>query len=371
MVAVREAAKRRVGARAKKKSSTVRFGARELSGLTGLSELVSRREVRRLQRLGLLKFTEQDISFSRDARDGSGATLEALCGSRPRTRPVPIPRTLLRYLARNGTRSLITTALVYAVRGLTLGRTGELKGAGTAKASWIAGLTGLSLRSVKGARRRLILLGFISKDEKSFQRKLNRDGAYFVINFGWRPEPERSRMLLVKEVDLNSTGVTRFAPPPGKSRPLFAPPCKNRKTSSYEESKNQNAQPTALKPSGVSERRREEKAEGRNPTLKNILRSDLARLSSVEALYRQAVRAGWIAASESNRLNWFGAAVRAITTEAREPVRVFVSIVKRRDWHLISHGQEERARRGINRLRDSSERGNHSRIPPIVKLRGV
>jgi hypothetical protein len=71
----------------------------------------------------------------------------------------------------------------------------------------------------------------------------------------------------------------------------------------------------------------------------------------MEALFEQTVRARWINASEANHLNWLGAAVRATTTPTRDPVRVFVSIVKRRDWHLITNAHEERARLASQRFR--------------------
>ena len=78
---------------------------------------------------------------------------------------------------------MFLTKLAYVLRGLSLERTtGELRGRGCIKASWIAEHFGLSLRAVRLARSELIESGFIEKDVASFQRKLNRDGSYFEIN---------------------------------------------------------------------------------------------------------------------------------------------------------------------------------------------
>jgi hypothetical protein len=78
---------------------------------------------------------------------------------------------------------------------------------------------------------------------------------------------------------------------------------------------------------------------------------DLLAYSRTEALYRQAISERWIHESEANLLNWIAAAVRAKTCRARDPVRVFLGIVKRGLWNHITDADEERARRAINRFR--------------------
>src|SRR5262249_22308288 len=131
------------------------------------------------------------------------------------------------------------TTLAYLARGLSIERrTGEVGNAGAAKASWMARTVGISLRSVKAARRELIEGGFISKDTGSFQWKLNRDGAYFRINlsWSWNEVPKRC-------------APEKFSPRSAKTHPAFAPPYKDRKTS-YE-SKTQKTESCALKLPGV------------------------------------------------------------------------------------------------------------------------
>jgi predicted transcriptional regulator len=73
-------------------------------------------------------------------------------------------------------------------------RTGEICAKGTVKASWIAGNFGLSRRAVKYAQAELRQLGWITKDSRSHQLKLNRDGAYFVINLNWNFEGRATNM---------------------------------------------------------------------------------------------------------------------------------------------------------------------------------
>ena len=87
------------------------------------------------------------------------------------------------------------------------------------------------------------------------------------------------------------------------------------------------------------------------PRLRDVQMEDLLAFSRTEALYREAVQAEWVRDSEASFLNWVGAAVRAKTCQARDPVRVFLGIVKRGLWSHVTDADEERARRAINRYR--------------------
>lgn len=116
------------------------------------------------------------------------------------SRLIPVPRKIL-FLAECPKPALVKTVIAYLLRGLSLDRSGEMRRAGTVKISWICQLCNVSERAARSARAELIRLGWISKDTASYQRKLNRDGAYFRINIAWGrvvrefapPRPERSR----------------------------------------------------------------------------------------------------------------------------------------------------------------------------------
>lgn len=66
------------------------------------------------------------------------------------------------------------------------------------------------------------------------------------------------------------------------------------------------------------------------PRLSDIRPEDLHSPERLQALRRQALACGWIRDCEADTLNFFAAAVRARSTEARDPVRVFVSLVRGR-----------------------------------------
>ena len=159
---------------------------------------------------------EGEINITKEPLRGSKELLEELSCRRSPKRPIPVPRSMLRFLAENPKPALTKTIIGYVVRGLSISRDGVITGKGTVKVSWIADTFDLSERAVRYARRELVEIGWISRDTGSHQLKLNRDGAYFVINPAWtfvnRKKEEES-----------------FAPPPVQTCTAFAPLIKTRK----------------------------------------------------------------------------------------------------------------------------------------------
>jgi len=328
VVAVREAAKRDSRRKGRRPRTGVRYRISELCVVTGLKNHEVNRELKGLQKAGLLSWREDEIKTNTNPIPGSETLLESLSGKRSPFRPVPIPRALLRFVASSARASVGKTAVAYAMRGLSIDRHGAgVRSTGAVKASWIASTFGLSLRSAKSARKALIDCELITKDTGSFQRKLNRDGAFFRLNCNW-------------------TGQRKFAPLGAKSRVIFAPPYKYKKTS-YEFKNQKSQSASALKPSGVCKANPE-----RKPNLRDIQRGDLKTVAKVGELFRQGVAAGWARGSEAEFLNWTAAAIRANTARVRDPVRVFVTIIRNKRWHLITQAHEDRARAAIRHHRE-------------------
>ncbi len=88
------------------------------------------------------------------------------------------------------------------------------------------------------------------------------------------------------------------------------------------------------------------------PDIRNVQREDLERFARMETLFWQAVDRRWLRESEMDVLNVLAAAVRARFGKARDPVRVFVAIVKRGLWTHITCAEEERARSALARHRE-------------------
>jgi hypothetical protein len=338
----REAAGRVRGDAGRRRATGVRYSADELARLLGdVSPAAARTEFRRLERAGLLCFVPESIAVTETPLGYARDLLADLCGGRKAARPIPVPRRLLAFLCRCHKPALLKTLLAYLVRGLSIERgTGEVRGAGAVKATWIARVLGLSERSVRSARAELIQLGVITKDVGSHQRKLNRDGAYFRVNLAWK-DAAHPRI----EAEGAAEDVRASAPPVATTAGRFAPPEKRPKTPS--DLKDQKLAP--CEPAGACGRRGEVR-------LRDVRPADIRRLSSLRELYDQAVCAGWLRGSEASFLAFAAAAVRA-NRVGTDPVRLFVAIVRRGLWHHVTAADEDRARAVIGRDRERESLG--------------
>jgi hypothetical protein len=321
LLAIREAAER---SNAKgRMNGQRRFLRSELARLLQAKEGTTlSRELRSLKATGLLTFSETAIEEG-PARSGN---LLALLGSRGGKRLIPVPRQVLKYLAACSRPAVAKTVVAYLLRGLALEKSGKIRSAGTVKISWICKLCRISERAARASRAELIRLGWITKDTGSYQRKLNRDGAYFVIDPAWR--------RLFKRAPLGPENRTRSAPPIEKQETPYG-------------SKNQ--KPAARAETGVckaNERKTEER-----PSLRDIKLDDLKRLSRLRVLYEQATAQKWLTRSEANFRNFIAAAARATRVDG-DPVRIFVGIVRCSLWHHLTIDDESRASAALKRERE-------------------
>ena len=338
LVAIREAAKRVRRLRRDRRVVQSEFQRSELETLTGLNARSVARALGRLQRIGLVEFKATAITLADLPMPEAGETIRDLAGGRSARRPVPVPRTVLRFLAAQETAALGRVMLGYICRGLSIDRVGgALREAGTVKASWLAETLGLSVRSVRYAQAELREMGWIGKDVGSKQWKLNRHGAWFRINLNWRLPSRES-----EGAACDATNRVRFARPTPDFCTSVAPPKEDRKTPS--ESKNQKPHPGVFG-TGIGKERPACPKPLPAPTLANIRLSDLHDRERLRSLRRQAVERGWLPNCEADALNFFAAAVRARSTPARDPVRVFVALIRGRRWGHVTQAQENEARR--------------------------
>lgn len=368
LVAVREAAARTRCQRREKPREFHRYRERELERLTTLDSAAVRRALRGLERAGLVAFAEGEIDLRREPMPGSETLLDEMRGGRSERRPIPVPRTVLRFLARERKPALANVMVGYLARGLSIARrTGELSGKGTVKASWLAAHLGLSPRAVKYAQSQLQAMGWITKDTLSRQRKLNRDGAYFWIDLDWSTSQGQGEAVPVVHVDKTTA---EFASPVVETAPDFAPPREDRETS-IERNQDQNTHETEPLVSGVCVQEGEgatTNEAARPPVLRQIVIDDLRRFSRLEALYFEAIDRGWLRGSEAMALNFVAAAVRAREI-GHDPARLFVNLVQRGLWPHITQAQEEYARRALQRWREDHPDG--FRVPPAVRVASI
>jgi len=311
MQAIREAAGRVRRQRRDKRALQPEYRREELVELTGLNRRMVARGLTQLETFDFVHFRSEAIHLLEAPMPEAAETIQELSGGRSSRRPIPVPRVVLRFLARQPTAALGRVMLGYVVRGLTIDRQGgAIRSAGTVKASWLSGTLGLSQRAVRYAQSRLKQLGWICPDRGSKQWKLNRTGAWFSIRLDWVPT------VAPLSVEIGTPA---------------APPKEDRKT------------PTEIKDQklGVLE------TKGREPSLRNIQPEDLHHRSRLRVLFRHAVDRGWVRSCEADALNFLAAAIRARSTPSRDPVRVFVALVRERRWNHITQAQEDQARRAL------------------------
>lgn len=326
MQAIREAAKRS-RPKWKKRPVTSRFTKAEFAKLTHLNPRAISRGLGELARAGLLDCSASALSIKSQCAAGAESVIEDLSNGRGSRRLIPVPRPLLRFLAKESSAPLAQVMVGYLARGLSLQRSSkEIRNRGTVKARWIADVFGVSLRAVRYAQAKLRASGWIGKDTGSKQWKLNRDGAYFDINLDWEP-PLASEKASKVCVDC--------ARPQSEIGTCGAPPIEDKFSPS--ESKNQ----FALSKPGFCLKESKRRS---IPNLSEVRAEDLCSVERLRALFGQAVRRGWLRPCAADELNFFGAAVRARHVSGEGP-RIFAGIVRNRLWQHITGAQEDEARR--------------------------
>lgn len=335
--AIREAAKRsKKPTTGKGRLCSVSYQRSELVKLTGGLTLRSiGQSLAELKTAELLIFQEKQLIFTETPVHGTQAVMTTTLQGRKAVRPIPVPRRFLRFLAGLTKPALLLTIIAYLIRGLSFHTTGAINSRGTIKASWISQVFNISLRAVKAARAEMIALGLISKDQTSYQRKLNRDGSYFEINATW--ENSKSTEKQAQDVDNLPTAKSESAPPKPENSTQSAPPIKRLKT--LNRIKNQKVF------SGVCTQTEKELP----PNINNIQPEDFKSFSRNETLYWQARQKGLISASEADILNWIATSIRA--RNMHNPAKIFMGIVKKKLWHHITNAQEDEARAALNRRR--------------------
>jgi hypothetical protein len=293
-----------------------------------------------LSACGLLDWSEACIAVSPDGHE-LGRAIARETGTSA-SRPVPIPRRIIRLLARHGKPSEVVATLAHLIRCLfKRGRTITTRG--FVRAEWVARVFGVSLRAVYGARRWLSSLGVLDQ-VPVHQLVMNRHGALF-------------------RVAVEGLGAARREPPVRGS----AGPLKSTNSCTSKNQNKKNNKPAGGGGAGVS---------GGVPgevSLRAIRPEDLRRVSRLERLYTQAVRASWLPHGEASARNFVAAAVRA-TRAGGDPARIFVGIVRRGLWHHITQQQENRALEALASYRrrrpDAFRLREHGAVPDS-RLRGL
>ena len=292
-----------------------------------------RSSLRRLQAARLLSMTEQSLTFpevAKPADTGMADLLRSMLAAVQLTkRSVPVPRRLLRYLAKEGTRVGIATRLAHLLR-CVFRRRFDLAAVGRCAASWVASVFGVDERRVKEERKRLLEEGWLVSVEDPLWAR-NRWGMRVQVNLDVLPSVTAQPSSLP-----TSRKAPRTAPPTTD----LPPPVSNRKL--LTEYKHQN--PASGRPAGARAKREEQTTPGREPTWRDVTEADLRDTARLIELHRQGVQAGFVERGEHARLQFVTAAEHARAVAERNPAGLFVRLVRGNLWHFATQADEDQAR---------------------------
>lgn len=310
-----------------------RYTVEEVARLVGgRSEQTVHAAVRRLERVGLLQWSAEQIRFRLQVN------ADVAMGSMS-NRLVPVPRRVVRFLGRGAPRSVVATMLGLLLRCVFY-RDGLCTRVGTCKTNWLAQTFGIDERSAKRARAYLTELGWLETLDTP-QWRLNRWGGVFVVNLDWNDR---------------GTPPPRLTPPQAASTAHLSPPESHKQPLRVY---NDQKPPPGREP-GLQERSTPAPA----PSLRNIQTEDLRRRGRLLALHAQACGLGLAEPGEAGTLRFASLAARARRVATRNAGGMLAWLLRERCWNFITLEDEDRARRwlaGQNREQTSG------RITPAMR----
>jgi hypothetical protein len=240
------------------------YTPQELHGLVGgVGGEHLRASIRRLEALGLLTWSSSTLAFATSPRDIRGVedfadffTMHKAITNN--CRRVPVPRQAVRLIAGGCRTAVIATMLGHMIRCLYY-RDHRCISGGWCKASWIAEVFRVDLRTIKAARKHLVTMGWLQMLHTP-QILCNRWGSYALISLSWT-RPATDRMATQPIIGDPLTAPAHASTPPTESPPLpefstttFPPPSKEHKQPLQELEHQQPAPQAAIAPPSLPNR---------------------------------------------------------------------------------------------------------------------
>src|SRR5215470_3049813 len=329
----------------------------ELHGLVGgVGGEHLRSSLRRLEAVGLLTWSRTQLTFATSPADLRGdhdladfrGMLHAIANAQRR---VPVPRQIVRCIAGGCRAAVIATMLGHLIRCLYY-RDQRCISGGWCKASWIAEVFRMDLRSIKAARKHLVTIGWLRLCDTP-QTLCNRWGTYVLISLSWT----RTALERAAEANLESSSGS---PPPPEFFTTGLPPLPKEHIQPLQELQHQEPAPQADSPppsqppnhtnsassvpsSGVQQQDQEHLTQTtiRPPTLRHIVPEDLQDTARLLTLFAQAQTQDLIGKSDSDRLTFLALAEHAKVMGSANPCGLFAALVRRQQWHFVTDSDED------------------------------
>jgi len=365
-----EAKARRCGAH---KGRRVQYSVAELAELVGTRSLRGvRASLTRLRAVRLMAWSERGPvhaeSLDELALNRPGATLDALELLPHHHRRVPVPRRLIRELCRVQAPTLLATAFGHLLRCM-FNRRRVCASGGLCKASWVAEVFGVSTRSVKRGRSRLVASTALIR-ERTPQRVMNRHEGFVRWNLKCKPQVGK-RTEIVNPV--RRVCCVTVSPPHPSTNIAVSPP---RETSnSLTGSENQQPHPGGhtetvnTNPRHGARPSREEVRDVRRPRgLGYVEERDLRTPDGIGRLFKRATACGLVKPSEAGSLAVVAAAAHALRVARQNPGGLFATVVRRGLWSYIGGEDEDRARRLAKVIWQQTASRDPSQEPPATHV---
>ena len=356
------------------------YTPRELHGLVGgVGGEYLRASLHRLQTLGLLTWSSTRLTFATAPTDLRGVedlsdffTMhQAIVNNHRR---VPVPRHTVRLIAGGLKATVIATILGHLLRCLYY-REQRCCSGGWCKASWIAEVFGINLRSVKAARKHLVEIGWLRAFHTS-QRLGNRWGTYTLINLSW------TRAAIERRAAAHAAPPASQSPPPSELYTARLPPLSMEYIEPLQELQDHQPPPqaeaaplatplypTAPIPGGTTGVETQGKDTTKHPpfspTLQHIVPDDLRDTERLLALFEQAQRQGLIGTSDRARLTFLATAEHACVIGSSNPCGLFAALIRRQLWHYVTDRDEDAASARLKQHWYGREGPRRPAPPPI------
>jgi hypothetical protein len=224
---------------------------------------------------------------------------------------------------------------------------------GWCKASWIAEVFRMDLRSIKAARKHLVTIGWLRLCDTP-QPLCNRWGTYALINLSW------TRTASERTAEANLETFPSGSPPPPEFCTTELPPLPKEHTQPLQEvlhqqpalqadfstpsHPRQHTDPASSRPSSGVKQLAQEHSKPTTiqpPTLRHIIPDDLQDTARLLTLFAQAQAQGLIGKSDSDRLTFLALAEHAKIVGSQNPCGLFAALVHRQHWHFVTDSDED------------------------------